>query len=179
MRHKKYTQSEIVFFAQTLNNEFSRFFEKSFSIKTFMLKDDFKELEIPITFHSINQYLLYTKALVFNDTENMTKIMKDKLGIDNYEIKNYDAQVWLSHLETVLFHGNLAKFSQNVDLKTVLIKTLNKYIAETNPFETIFGIGLLNTDEDRLDSKMWEGLNLNGKSLMKVREKLLFQVNVN
>jgi hypothetical protein len=66
----------------------------------------------------------------------------------------------------------MAKFGQNSRLKATLLSTENKIIVEASPYDTIWGIGLYHEDDRVLDEKNWKGMNLLGKALMEVREKL-------
>ena len=72
--------------------------------------------------------------------------------------------------EAVITQGNLLKFGQNTALGEVLRSTGDLVLAEAAKHDLIWGIGL-----DLLEAQAghaWRGLNLLGKCLTAVREKL-------
>ena len=66
----------------------------------------------------------------------------------------------------------MAKFSQNADLKQLLLNTGDAILAECAVKDLIWGIGLSMKDPNRFDMNKWREENLLGKVLMKVREIL-------
>ncbi len=129
-----------------------------------------------ITFSSMEQYMMYKKALQFDDTKTAKEILSKK---DVAEIKalgrkvsNYDDSTWNGVRQIIVYQGLLAKFSQNKELKEKLKSTDNFTLAECAVKDRIWGIGLSMTDEDRFDKSKWKGQNLLGYALMLVREQL-------
>lgn len=129
-----------------------------------------------IEFSSLEQYMMYQKAVVFKDEEIASQILKTS---DVAEIKrlgravrNYDDHVWNGVRQIVVYEGLTAKFSQNEDLKGLLKETGDAILAECAVRDRIWGIGLSTTDPDRLDRSKWQGQNLLGYALMAVRNKL-------
>ena len=117
------------------------------------------------TFVSSEQALMYAKAMMFSDTEVANKILQTdhqaKIKALGREVKNFDNVTWDLHKSAVMEEILLAKFSQNEDLKQLLINTGNDYIIEDSPLDYIWGIG-----KDR------SGQNLLGKALMRVRRAI-------
>ena len=72
--------------------------------------------------------------------------------------------------EAVITRGNLLKFGQNAALGEVLLSTGDLVLAEAAKHDLIWGIGL--DLRDAQAGHAWRGLNLLGKCLMAVREKL-------
>ncbi len=68
--------------------------------------------------------------------------------------------------------GLLEKFKQNKELREQLLATNDNILAECAVQDKIWGIGLSMKDEKRYDINAWQGQNLLGFSLMKVREVL-------
>jgi len=137
-------------------------------------KSPFKELGI--TFNCAEQYMMYKKASLFGDNETAKKILatnspkeQKRLG---RQVKNFDEKIWNSHKVKIVLRGNLLKFSQNPDLKKELLATGDELLAEANPYDKVWGIGLTAIDKDALYPHKWKGQNLLGKILMKVREEL-------
>jgi ribA/ribD-fused uncharacterized protein len=65
--------------------------------------------------------------------------------------------------------ANMHKFAQNENLKNALSATGYKTLVEASPFDTVWGIGLAPNDPKALDPVNWQGQNLLGNVLMKVR----------
>lgn len=129
-----------------------------------------------IDFSSMEQYMMYKKAICFKDEEIASQILKTK---DVAEIKqlgravnNYDDHVWNGMRQIVVYEGLTEKFLQNEDLKNKLKDTKDCILAECAVKDKIWGIGLSMTDPDRFNKVKWKGQNLLGYSLMIVRSKL-------
>ena len=129
-----------------------------------------------ISFSSMEQYMMYQKALRFGDTKIADKILATddvakikKLG---REVQGYDDSVWNGVRQIIVYEGLTAKFSQNEDLKAKLLETKDVILAECAVRDKIWGIGLSITDEQRFDKDKWKGQNLLGYALMLVREHL-------
>ena len=129
-----------------------------------------------ITFSSMEQYMMYQKALCFHDAEIAQQILDtDNVGKIKYLgrcVRNYDDHHWNGLRQIVVYEGLYAKFSQNEDLKNRLLATGHAVLAECAVQDRIWGIGLSMHDFNRFDRSMWQGQNLLGYALMMVREKL-------
>jgi ribA/ribD-fused uncharacterized protein len=129
-----------------------------------------------ITFSSMEQYMMYKKAMCFYDG----KIAKKILAIDDVAqikelgrlVSNYNESYWNGVRQIIIFEGLLEKFSQNEDLKEKLKATGNEMLAECAVRDRIWGIGLSMKDPDRFEVNKWNGQNLLGYALMMVRERL-------
>lgn len=129
-----------------------------------------------ISFSSMEQYMMYQKAVVFGDNA----IEKDILSTtDVAEIKafgrkvsNYDDAVWNGVRQIIVYRGLLEKFRQNKELAELLLATGDAILAECAVKDRIWGIGLNMRDDDRLDIGKWKGQNLLGFALMEVRKHL-------
>lgn len=129
-----------------------------------------------ITFSSMEQYMMYKKAICFHDEEIAKKI----LTIDDVAqikelgrlVSNYNESYWNGVRQIIIFEGLLEKFSQNEDLKENLKATGNEILAECAVRDRIWGIGLSMKDPDRFEVNKWNGQNLLGYALMMVRERL-------
>lgn len=128
-------------------------------------------------FSSMEQYMMYQKAVYFNDKDIAVKILAEddvaKIKALGRLVKGYDDTDWNGIRQIVVYKGLLAKFSQNAQLKEKLIRTGNAVLAECAVRDRIWGIGLSMRDHDRLDKKRWRGQNLLGYTLMMVRDGFL------
>ena len=129
-----------------------------------------------VDFSSMEQYMMYKKAVCFGDKDMANKILATD---DVAEIKafgrlvaNYNESYWNGVRQIVVFEGLTAKFSQNEDLKAKLKATDNSILAECAVKDRIWGIGLSMNDLDRFQIDKWKGQNLLGYGLMMVRERV-------
>lgn len=122
-------------------------------------------------------YMMYHKALTFNDIETASKILETPHPRDvkalGRLVKNYDDKIWSQRRFDVVVQGNLLKFSQNQDLMDDLIKYQDLIFVEASPVDVIWGIGLHYEDDRVLDEKQWKGQNLLGKAINKVIKILI------
>lgn len=128
------------------------------------------------TFSSMEQYMMYKKAELFEDWETAEKILgTDQVGkikMLGRSVKNYQEAVWNGVRQIVVYEGLLAKFSQEEELRERLLKTKDAVLAECAVRDCIWGIGLSMKDSRRFLVEEWKGQNLLGYTLMKVRERL-------
>lgn len=128
------------------------------------------------TFSSMEQYMMYSKAMVFEDEATAAKILNTtdvaKIKALGREVKNYEDVIWNGVRQVIIYEGLLAKFEQNEALKEKLLATQDAILAECAVLDTIWGIGLSMKDDNKQDLKSWKGTNLLGFALMEVRRKL-------
>jgi hypothetical protein len=128
-----------------------------------------------IKFSSAEQFMMYRKAMLFNDT----KIAQNILSIDDQrlikklgkEVKNFDSKIWDQNKLEIVYTGNYLKFTQNPDFKERLLGTGDAIICEASPYDAIWGIG---TEDVK---SVWKGQNLLGKILMKLRNDLRKEIS--
>lgn len=129
-----------------------------------------------IKFTSMEQYMMYKKAQLFNDKEIMQEILSTdnvgKIKMLGRSVKNYDEVLWNGVRQIIVYEGLYAKFNQNESLRKKLLATENDILAECAVSDCIWGIGLAMNDEKRLSTEEWRGQNLLGFAIMQVREKL-------
>ena len=94
-------------------------------------------------------------------------------------IKGFDKATWDKNCLAIVYEGNLAKFTQNVELREQMISTGNRIFVEASPFDTIWGIGLGEDAEGIDNPSYWQGLNLLGQALTLVKTKLLTDAKPN
>lgn len=129
-----------------------------------------------ILYSSMEQYMMYQKALLFQDQDIANQILDisdvARIKALGRAVRNYNDIVWAGLRQLVVYKGLLAKFSQNPGLKNALLSTGDQVMAECAVKDTIWGIGLSMRDERRFDMAQWRGQNLLGFSLMEVRNCL-------
>ena len=129
-----------------------------------------------ITFTSMEQYMMYKKAVCFKDENIAKQILAEKNVAKIKElgrlVSGYDEHIWNGVRQIIIYEGLLAKFSQNEFLKSRLLDTKNSILAECAVKDRIWGIGLSMTDPKRLIPAEWQGQNLLGYALMLVRDRL-------
>jgi ribA/ribD-fused uncharacterized protein len=129
-----------------------------------------------VSFSSMEQYMMYQKAVVFKDKDIASKILKtdDVERIKEYgrQVSNYNDTVWNGVRQIVIYKGLLEKFKQNEKLKKALLDTGDDILAECAVSDKVWGIGLSMKDSNKNDIKAWRGQNLLGFALMLVRDEL-------
>jgi len=120
--------------------------------------------------------MMYRKALLMGDATSAQQILTAttpsqvrKLG---QSVKPWDENLWLKNRLEIMYTGCFAKFSQNPPLKEKLLATGNTILVEASPPDRIWGIGLAEDHPDATSIDKWQGLNLLGQVLMKVREDI-------
>lgn len=128
------------------------------------------------TFSSMEQFMMYRKAICFGDEAVATNILSTddvaEIKALGRQVANYDEHVWNGIRQILVYEGLLAKFSQNEDLKDKLKFTGEAILAECAVKDLIWSVGLSMKDPDRFDKIKWKGQNLLGYTLMVVRESL-------
>lgn len=129
-----------------------------------------------ILFMCAEQYMMYCKAMLFDDHITVQQIL---IETSPYKIKKLGRKVlgfvqniWDENKFDIIVHANYLKFSQDLLLKEYLIKTHPKVLVETSLNDAIYGIGMKETDKNIENPLLWKGQNLLGFALMTIRDKL-------
>ena len=95
----------------------------------------------------------------------------NKLG---RKVKNFDEKAWSEVSFDMMFEAVYAKFSQNEDLKALLLSEEyeGKSFVEGSPYDAIWGVKMYWNDPKIGDESNWKGENKLGKVLDKVREEI-------
>lgn len=129
-----------------------------------------------IHYSSLEQYMMHQKALYFGDLTTAEKILATddcaQIKALGREVQPFDRQSWNGVRQIIVYEGLLAKFSQNEDLRQQLLATGEALLVECSATDKIWANGLAMNDPRRLDPEQWQGQNLLGYALMRVREKL-------
>lgn len=124
-------------------------------------------------YSSAEQFMMAEKARIMGDEETRARIFAERdpkaIKALGRAVKNYDAARWDLEKLGVVVAGNLAKFSSDPRLKEFLLSTGDAILVEASPEDTIWGIGLAESDARARDPAQWRGANLLGFALMRVR----------
>lgn len=127
-------------------------------------------------FSSMEQFMMYQKAICFGDEAVAEQILKtdDVARIKELGrmVSGYNENIWNGMRQLIVYEGLVAKFSQNEELKERLLQTGDALLVECAVHDRIWGIGLSMKDERRFDISQWRGKNLLGYALMMVRNKI-------
>lgn len=120
--------------------------------------------------------MMASKARLFKDDESLAQILRSSRPNEakalGRKVRNFDEDSWKKNSRRLVTEGNVAKFSQNADLKTFLISTGDAVLVEASPYDRICGIGLKADDRRATHPATWQGQNLLGFALMDVRKAL-------
>lgn len=129
-----------------------------------------------IVYKTAEHYMMAGKARLFNDAEMEKEILKattpNQAKALGRKVKDFDPKLWDEHKYQIVTQGNLLKFSQNQKFKDFLLSTGDKVLVEASPYDRIWGIGMLETDNRAENPLLWNGENLLGFALMEVRDEL-------
>ena len=129
-----------------------------------------------IGYSSMEQYMMYQKAVCFKDEEIAEKILATTdvavIKALGRKVKGYNDGYWNGVRQLLVYEGLKEKFTQNENLKKLLLDTEDSILAECAVNDRIWGIGLSMKDSNRLEPEKWRGQNLLGYALMMVRERI-------
>lgn len=127
-------------------------------------------------FNSAEQYMMYGKAMLFGDDEVAGQILRavsprqqKSLG---RKVRGFDDERWCREREDIVYRGNHAKFTQNAHLRAELMATGDTELVEASPTDLIWGVGMAEDNPLIHDPANWQGLNLLGKVLTRLRDDL-------
>jgi hypothetical protein len=160
MRGLKVYQNHVAFWGSPFSN-----FHKC----KFVYKD--------VVWKSSEQCFMAMKAKHFKDEESYKRILESTTPKEakdlGRKVKNFNSS-WNIVSESIMFDIVLAKFSQNDDLRSLILSDefKGKKFVEGSPSDKKWGVGM-RWDNPKIDDESnWKGSNLLGKVLDKVREQL-------
>lgn len=130
-----------------------------------------------VSFLCCEQYIMWAKAQLFQDFAAARKIIEaaepGKQKALGRAVKGFQEATWQQHRQNILEQGLRSKFAQNQRLQHLLLSTAPSRLAEASPKDNIYGIGMSPDDPDVQDPNLWQGQNLLGQALERVRRELL------
>ncbi|MDR2940628.1 MAG: NADAR family protein [Clostridiales bacterium] len=122
------------------------------------------------------QYMMAEKARLFEDKEIEQLIMASpnpkQIKALGRKVKNFKEALWLKLRYSIVLNGNYLKFSQNKNMRDILLATGDKVLVEASPLDKIWGIGYSKSNVEASVPQNWRGSNLLGFALMEVRDEL-------
>ena len=129
-----------------------------------------------VEYSCAEQFMMVSKARLFGDDSTLSATLATdhprehkRLG---RQVRHFDHNTWLHERANIAFRGNLAKFSQNENLRLALLHTGERRLAEASPYDNIWGIGLRASDYRAFSPHTWRGSNLLDQTLEHVRTTL-------
>ncbi|MCW8877006.1 MAG: NADAR family protein [Kangiellaceae bacterium] len=134
-----------------------------------------------VNYATAEHFMMAEKARLFKDKsqtnlELINRIIEashpqkaKKLG---RQVEGFTNEEWNRRRFEIVVTGNLAKFSQNEQLREFLLSTGKRVLVEASPVDKVWGIGLAEDHQDASNPFKWKGMNLLGFVLMEVRSRL-------
>lgn len=130
-----------------------------------------------MTFNRAEQFMMFGKAVFFDDYETAKAVMKSDNPKEQKALgrktNNFNIDKWANVAKDIVYVGNYSKFTQDEDLKSVLMATIGTTLVEASPYDKIWGIGLAEDNPLALNRSTWQGKNWLGETITKVREDLI------
>jgi len=130
-----------------------------------------------VAFNTAEQYMMYKKALLFNDFKQAERIMgtsnprsQKQLG---REVIGFERARWERYCKQFVYDASFAKFAQNTNMLAELLATVGTTLVEASPEDNIWGIGLAKDNPKAQSRATWEGTNWLGEILTEVRNEII------
>lgn len=126
-------------------------------------------------------YMMYQKAKLFGDDEVAGEVLAGAelhpraIKTLGRRVRGFDETTWAAERERIVEEGTRLKMTRpahdgQVGLGELLLGTGDRELVEASPYDRVWGVGFRARDAER-NRERW-GLNLLGKALMAVRERL-------
>lgn len=126
-----------------------------------------------IKFNCSEQYMMWSKAMLFNDSETADKILNTLIPKEQKDlgklVKGFEQTIWDNNKYQIVSNACMLKFTQNPKLLSELLNSDNKIFVEASPFDRIWGIGMREDERGVEDENNWKGENLLGYALVDTR----------
>ena len=129
-----------------------------------------------VEYNCAEQFMMASKARLFGDDTALSAILasndpreQKRLG---RRVRHFDHELWQSHCGNIVLQGTQAKFSQNNEMRFILLQTRDHRLAEASPHDNLWGIGLSAYDPRASFPESWCGKTLLGQALENARKLL-------
>lgn len=130
----------------------------------------------PIYFNCAEQFMMYCKAGLFHDKATQKLILATKDPKEQKRLARkttgFVTESWDEIKSQVVVAGNIAKFGQNANLKSLLLDTGERLLVEAASEDRVWGIGFAAKDAMLPQNRQRWGENRLGKALMEARQHL-------
>lgn len=127
-------------------------------------------------FSSAEQYIMYQKCVLFGDNASAKKVMSTDDPAQQQAIarsaSGFIPKVWEGIRQTVVEKALYARFAQNENSKKSLLDTGDAWLVECANSDKIWACGVGLYKDEKNDVGNWQGTNILGFALMKVREDI-------
>lgn len=121
------------------------------------------------------QYIMWRKATMFKDYDMAETIMRDTNPADMKRhgrmVKGFDNEVWMANILDIACDTVRNRVKCNPQLGKDILATGDCMIAECNPHDRLWGIGM-GLSSQYYDTCQWRGRNILGVAYMTVRTEL-------
>ncbi len=169
-------ENEKFTFFWATKSPFSQWYKCNFmGERIFRTPDYLENFEREISFSSAEQFMMYHKCLLSLDFDAAQEVLstkdpkKQKQIGRSIKMTDEILETWEVFKTSVIYDANSAKFTQNEDLKKMLLATKGTTLVEAAPNDKVWGIGLIEDDSRAQNRKTWQGKNLLGEILTKIR----------
>ncbi|WP_435234704.1 NADAR family protein [Psychromonas sp. PT13] len=125
-------------------------------------------------FITAEHYMMFHKAMLFNDVNSAEKVLRAKNPGEaksiGREVLGFNEEIWLAKRFEIVVKANVAKFQSNAALKEFLLNTHHRVLVEASPVDKVWGIGLAEDNKSSENPNLWKGENLLGFALMETRK---------
>ena len=127
-----------------------------------------------VEYSCAEQFMMASDARLFGDDSTLSAILATDDPCEHKrlgrQVRHFDHDSWLHERKHIALRGNLAKFSQNEDLRLTLLHTRHRRLAEASPHDNMWSTGLRASIYRASSPSTWRGSNLHGQTLEHVRE---------
>jgi ribA/ribD-fused uncharacterized protein len=130
-------------------------------------------------YNSVYQALMAELAKVFNDNDNLQKIMiADSAEDIDYSVdmvpgdREINEPKWNTAISQLLYPINIEKYKQYPELSEKILQTKQAKLGYYIPDDNILGIGISIDNPNAKDINKWTGQNIVGNTLEKVRTEI-------
>lgn len=141
----------------------------------------FSDFEIDgIVFPTAEHWMMLNKARLMRDVNAEQAVLADIKGSPDpsvvkkigRQVTNWDQAKWDQHCFEIVAEGNVAKFSQDDELRKYLLGTGDMVLVEASPHDKVWGIGMRREEADAKNPLKWKGKNLLGFAIMEARARI-------
>lgn len=127
-----------------------------------------------LKFYSVEQAILYIKALIFGDRKSMRLIYEadTRKEVRRYgkEVSGYDKDIWYDRVGYVSYYVTEKRFGQDEDFKRTVLEAYKNGLSFVycSPSDRAMGNGLHLSNSSSDHEERWHGKNLYGSAITSV-----------